>query len=157
MTKSISPNLFFTFFAKPVLNFATPLGIFDNFVVEKKEHKDELDIKKGGIFPIVHGVRALSLEKSINKTNTVDRIKDLNDLGVIDREFAGELIEGFTFLLSLRLKSGLEKIDSVQEPDNYINPSKLNILEKDLLKDSFKIVDKFKKFISHHFDLDRLR
>jgi len=150
-------KVFFTFFAGPVLNFATPLGMFANFVVDKNKHKDELDIKKGGIFPIVHGVRALSLEKSINKTNTVDRIKDLNDIGVIDRELAGELIESFTFLLSLRLKSGLEKIDSVQEPDNYINPSKLKILEKDLLKDSFKIVDKFKKFITYHFDLDRLR
>ncbi len=149
-------KVFFTFFAKPVLNFTTPLGMFANFIVDKKEHKDELDIKKGGIFPIVHGVRALSLEKSINKTNTVDRIKELNNIGVIDKEFAGEIIECFTFFLSLRLKSRLEKIDSLQELDNYLNPDKLNFLEKDLLKDSFKIVDKFKKFISHHFELDRL-
>jgi len=158
LSKTASASkVFFTFFAIPVLNFTTPLGMFANFVLDKGGHKDELDIKKGGIFPIVHGVRALSLEKSINKTNTVDRIKDLNDAGVLDKEFAWELIESFTFLLSLRLKSGLEKIDSVQEPDNYLNPDKLNILEKDLLKDSFKIVDKFKKFISYHFDLDRLR
>ena len=151
-----SSKVFFTFFAKPVLNFATPLGMFSNFVVDKSKHKDELDIKKGGIFPIVHGIRALSLEKSVNKTNTVDRIKDLNDIGVIDREFAGELIESLTFLLYLRLKFRLEKIDSLQKVDNYINPDKLNMLEKDLLKDSFKIVNKFKKFITYHFDLDRL-
>ena len=151
-----SSKVFFTFFAKPILNFATPLGMFSNFVVDKNKHKNELDIKKGGIFPIVHGVRALSLEKSINKTNTVDRIKDLNDIGVIDREFAGELIESLTFLLYLRLKFRLEKIDSLQELDNYINPDKLNMLEKDLLKDSFKIVDKFKKLVSYHFSLDRL-
>ncbi len=149
-------KVFFTFFAKPVLNFNTPLGMFANFIIDKQEHKDELDIKKGGIFPIVHGVRALSLEKSINRTNTVHRIKALNNIGVLDKEFAGEIIECFTFLLSLRLKARLEKIDLVQELDNYINPSKLNFLEKDLLKDSFKIVDKFKKFISHHFELDRL-
>jgi len=151
-----SSKVFFTFFAKPILNFATPLGMFTNLVVDKHKHKDELDIKKGGIFPIVHGVRALSLEKSINKTNTVDRIKDLNDIGVIDRELAGELIESLTFLLYLRLKFRLEKIDSLQELDNYINPDKLNMLEKDVLKDSFKIVNKFKKFVSYHFDLDRL-
>jgi len=96
-----SSKVFFTFFAKPVLNFATPLGMFANFVVDKNKHKDELDIKKGGIFPIVHGVRALSLEKAINKTNTVDRIKELNNQGVIDEELTWELIESFTFLLSL--------------------------------------------------------
>jgi len=157
LSKTASASkVFFTFFAKPVLNFATPLGMFANLVVDKHKHKDELDIKKGGIFPIVHGVRALSLEKSINKTNTVDRIKDLNDIGVIDRELAGELIESLTYLLYLRLKFRLEKIDSLQELDNYINPDKLNMLEKDLLKDSFKIVNKFKKFVSYHFDLDRL-
>jgi len=151
-----SSKVFFTFFAKPVLNFATPLGIFANFVLDKRDHKNELDIKKGGIFPIVHGVRALSLEKSIHKTNTVDRIKDLNDIGVIDREFAGELIESLTFLLYLRLKFRLEKIDAKQKLDNYINPDKLNMLEKDVLKDSFKIVNKFKKFVNYHFSLDRL-
>lgn len=155
--EATNSRLFFAFFAKPVLNFATPLSLLANFVVSKDNHKDELDIKKGGIFPIVHGIRVLCLEKDIKKTNTVDRIKALNDIGAIEREFASELIESFTFLLSLRLKFGLEKIDSVQEPDNYINPSKLNSLLKDLLKDSFKIVDKFKKFISYHFDLDRLR
>ena len=150
-------KVFFTFFAGPVLNFTTPLGMFSNFVVDKTKHKNELDIKKGGIFPIVHGVRALSLEKSVNKTNTVDRIKDLNDKDVIDKEFAWELIESLTFLLYLRLKFRLEKIDSLQELDNYINPDKLNMLEKDLLKDSFKIVNKFKKFITYHFSLDRLQ
>ncbi len=151
-----SSGVFFTFFAKPTLSFATPLGMFANFVLDKTEHKDELDIKKGGIFPIVHGIRALSLEKGINRTNTVDRIKELNDIDIIDREFASELIESLTFLLYLRLKFRLEKIDSMQELDNYINPNNLNMLEKDLLKDSFKIVDKFKKFISNHFGLDRL-
>jgi CBS domain-containing protein len=155
-SESKKMGMFYTFFAKPVLNFATPLSMFANFVVDKKEHKDELDIKKGGIFPIVHGVRALALEKNITRTNTVHRLKELNDIGLLDREFTSELIESFTFLLSLRLKFRLEKIDAKEDLDNYINPNKLNTLEKDLLRDSFKIVDKFKKFIILHFDLDRL-
>jgi signal-transduction protein with cAMP-binding, CBS, and nucleotidyltransferase domain len=47
-------------FAKATVAFETPLGFFTNFVLEK--NRDELDIKKGGIFPIVHGVRSLALE-----------------------------------------------------------------------------------------------
>jgi CBS domain-containing protein len=78
-SESKKMGMFYTFFAKPVLNFATPLSMFANFVVDKKEHKDELDIKKGGIFPIVHGVRALALEKNITRTNTVHRLKELNE------------------------------------------------------------------------------
>jgi CBS domain-containing protein len=152
--KATDSSVFHSFFAKPVLNFETPIGMFANFIVDKKEHKDELDIKKGGIFPIVHGIRALSLEKKIRKTNTVHRIKELEELGVLDREFSMEIIESFNLLLTLRLKFRLEKIDSKEPLDNYINPNRLNSLEKDLLRDSFKIVEKFKKFISFHFKLN---
>jgi CBS domain-containing protein len=154
ITNSKQIPSFYSFFAKPILNFDTPLNIFANFVVDKNEHKDELDIKKGGIFPIVQGIRALSFENNISQTNTVERIKELNNLNIIDREFSSELIEAFNFFLTIRLKFRLEKIELKQKPDNYINPSKLNTLEKDLLKDSFKIVDKFKKFISYHYKLN---
>ena len=143
-------------FARPILNFETPLSMFANFIVSKKEHKNELDIKKGGIFPIVHGARSLSLEYDIKTTNTVERLKELNNQDILDREFVSELIEAFNFLLTLRLKARLEKIDCELEPDNYINPSNLNTLEKDLLRDSFKIVDKFKKFLTFHYKLNML-
>ena len=153
---SNSSQSFNSFFAKAALSFDTPLNMFANFIVDKKEHKDELDVKKGGIFPIVHGIRSLALEKNLSKTNTVERIKALNDLEIIDKEFASELIESFNFLLSIRLKFRLEKIDAKLLPDNYINPSKLNTLEKDLLRDCFKIVDKFKKYLTYHYKLNML-
>ena len=145
---------FYPFFARPTLMFETPLSFFSDFIVDKDEHKNELDIKKGAIFPIVHGVRSLAIEKNIYSTNTIERLKELNDLGVIDKESTTELIESFNFLLTLRLRFRLEKIDQRKSLDNYINPSKLTMLEKDLLKDSFKIVNKFKKFITYHYKLN---
>ncbi len=152
--KATDSSVFHSFFAKPVLNFTTPLGMFANFIVDKREHKDELDIKKGGIFPIVHGIRALSLEHKIRKTNTIHRIKELQSMDVIDMEFSLELIETFNLLLTLRLKFRLKKIDAKEPLDNYINPNMLNSLEKDLLRDGLKIVEKFKKFISFHYKLN---
>lgn len=145
---------FYPYFAKATVSFETPLGLFSDFVVDKDLHKDELDIKKGGIFPIVHGVRTLAIEKNLQETNTVERLKVLNDLEILDREFTNELIESFNFLLTLRLRFRLDKIDKREELDNYINPSKLTVLEKDLLKDSLKIVNKFKKFITYHCKLN---
>jgi CBS domain-containing protein len=154
--QATSSDVFHSFFARPVLNFETPLSMFANFVLDKDKHKNELDIKKGGLFAIVHGIRALSLEYKIRKPNTVERIKTLESMDVIDKEFASELIESFTVLLTLRLKFRMEKIDAREELDNYINPDKLNSLEKDLLRDSFKVVDRFKKFITYHYKLGHL-
>ncbi|MDT8338420.1 MAG: putative nucleotidyltransferase substrate binding domain-containing protein [Sulfurimonas sp.] len=137
--------------AKAILNFDTPLSIFSGFVIEK-EHNNRLDLKKGGIFALVHGVRTLSLKHAIDATNTIERIKELNNIGVIDKTFATELIESFDTLSSIRLKAMLEAKNI--EESNYINPKKLEKIDRDLLKDSFKIINKFKKFMSFHFHLN---
>lgn len=147
-------QIFFTKFARPTLSFETPLSWFESFIVEKNEHKNELNMKKGGIFPIVHGVRSLALEYRLTCSNTTERIKALRDKNVLDKEFAVELSEAFGFMISIRLDAELEKVKLNQAYDNYINPDELNKLERDLLKDSFKIVNEFKKFITHHFRLN---
>ena len=149
-------NSFYESFSKNALSFATPLSMFDNLVLDKKEHKNELDLKKGAIFPIVHGIRSLAMEKKIKATNTTTRLKELQKLQVFSDDLGNELIEAFDFLLSLRLKERLRKIKTKKELNNYINPNSLGVLERDLLIDSFKIVNKFKKFISAHFHLNLL-
>ncbi|WP_108062036.1 putative nucleotidyltransferase substrate binding domain-containing protein [Poseidonibacter lekithochrous] len=143
-------------FAKVIMNFDVPLGFFDGFVFDSanNDHKNELDIKKGGIFILVQSVRALSLEKKLFNTNTNKRIKVLTEQGVFDNEFAQELIMAFNFLSNLKLKSNLEKLDKNEVIDNYINPDNLNTMQKDLLKDSFKIINKLKKKLEYHFKLN---
>ena len=113
-------------------------------------------IKTGGRFPIVNSVRALSYEKKITAVSTFERIKELNNIGMIDRAFAEEIIEAYNFLLEIRLRERLYKINIGQKPDNYINPSRLSKLERDLLRDVLKITDKLKKFIFNHFKLGYL-
>ncbi len=137
--------------AKAVLNFETPLSLFSGFVLEK-EHENKLDLKKGGIFALVHGIRTLSLQYEIEQTNTIERIKELNNKGIIDKTFATELIESFDTLSAIRLKVMLDA-KSMNE-SNYINPKDLEKIQRDLLKDSFKIINKFKKFMSFHFHLN---
>lgn len=145
---------FFTNFAKPTLSFETPLGFFANFIVEKSHHKNQLDLKKGGIFPLVQGVRSLALEHRLTMTNTIERIKTLQQLDVFEKQFSVELIEALAFLSTLRLQTGLHKLEHNEELDNYIAPNQLNKLERDLLRDSFKIVNEFKKFVTYHFKLN---
>ena len=136
--------------AKAVLNFETPLSLFSGFVIEKEHNK--LDLKKGGIFALVHGVRTLCLQYNVIQTNTIERIKELNNRGIFDKTFATELIESFDTLGAIRLKAMLEA-KSIDD-SNYINPKNLEKIQRDLLKDSFKIINKFKKFMSFHFHLN---
>jgi len=139
--------------AKSALVFDTPVSHLFGFVYGSDEHKRELDIKKGGIFAIVHGVRTLALEYKLEQTNTIERIKELNNRGLFDKEFATELMEAFDTLLSIRLHYQLKQANPL-ESNNYINPKKLEKIERDLLKESFKVVNTFKKFLSFHFHLN---
>ena len=144
-------HAFYSQFAKATVAFETPLGFFTNFVLEK--NRNELDLKKGGIFPIVHGIRSLALEYRLPQSNTVDRIIALSQRNLFQPSFGVELIEAFTYLSTLRTEAGLEKALQGLPQDNYLNPKSLNKLKRELLRDSFKIVNEFKKFITYHFKL----
>jgi CBS domain-containing protein len=137
--------------AKAVLSFETPLSLFSGFVLDKS-HNNKLDLKKGGVFALVHGIRTLALEYKIETTNTIERIKVLNNKGIFDKTFASELMECYDTLSTIRLKAMLDakEIDEM----NYINPKTLQKVHIDLLKDSFKVVNKLKKFLAFHFHLN---
>lgn len=145
---------FFSHFARPVNQFDTPIGLFHQLITDRRDHAGALDIKKGGVFPIVHGVRALALEKHVAATSTFERIEDLVRLGVFDRKFADDLTDAFSFLLDLRLKGRLEQMAAgTEDADNFVQTRGLHKLQRDLLKDSLLIVKDFKGIVSHHFKL----
>ncbi len=147
---------FLSNFARIALAFETPLGWFEKFVVEKSQHKNQLDIKKGGIFTIVHGVRSLAVEYKLPQTNTIARIKALHEKNVLNKQFSVDLIEAFAFMNWLRLTAGLQQMNNGEIPNNYITPAQLNKMERDVLKDAFKIVENFKRFLTHHYKLNIL-
>lgn len=148
---------FLRHFAVPVLKFKTPVGFFGGLVADSESGEEVLDIKKGGIFSIVHGIRCYALEAGISQTNTHWRIKALMDAGILEKEFGIELGETLNFLNTLRLESMLHQLDEgIEIPDNKIRLSGLSHMQQDLLKQSFAVVDGFKKRINHHFALHSL-
>ena len=145
-------DLYMAHFAKLTLLFETPTGLLSTLFGRNRH----IDIKKAGLFPVVQGVRALSLKTRIEQNSTIARIKELKKLEVIDKDLAKELIEAFDVLQYLRLNRQLEAIEVPKSPDNMIDIANLSKLQRDLLKDSLEIVEKFRNFIMRYFELDRL-
>ncbi|MGA1858730.1 DUF294 nucleotidyltransferase-like domain-containing protein [Azospirillum sp. 11R-A] len=152
-------QMFFTQFARPALSFDTPSGLFA--ALFERRRAEAVDIKKAGIFPIVHGVRALALEKHRVETNTVERIQVLAELGALDRKMAADLVEAFTILSTIRLKARVDLPDDGPEGegaelaiDNLVHPDRLGKLDRDQFKDCLALVKSFKELIAHHFRLN---
>jgi len=146
-------QMFLAQFARSVLQFDTPIGLFGRLITQK-DAGHSIDLKKGGIFPIIHGVRCLALEYGIAKTNTHWRIRDLINHHVFDERFGVELGETLNFLNTLRLQGMLHQKALDLPVDNAIKTDSLSQLQQDLLKDAFGVVNSFKKFVEQHYKFE---
>ena len=113
-----------------------------------------VNLKKAGIFPIVHGVRSLALARRLHATGTAERISALVAEGQLDATLGQELTQGLHFLMGLRLQAGLADLALQRMPSGSIDPAQLSTLERDLLKDTLAIVKRFKALLHQRLRLD---
>lgn len=149
--KKVQNDVFMAYFAKSTTAFETPTAL-SSFIGKS----NLVNIKKAAIFPIVQGIRSLALREKIRETTTVKRIKILEDKKILEKNMAAELIEAFEIANTLRLNSHLNQINEGKTISNEIDTNSLGKIERDLLKESFKIVVEFKKIISYIFKLDKI-
>ncbi|WP_339892245.1 putative nucleotidyltransferase substrate binding domain-containing protein [Neptuniibacter pectenicola] len=145
-------DVFFSHFAKASLEFDTPLTFFGNL-----KDKGHLDIKKGGIFPIVHGIRTIALEYRIKATNTFERIEALVEQEQLQQKHGSELAEALSLFISLRLRQQIKRIECSDtghdQTPNLIELQSLDKMERDLLRDALHIVKGFKKHLELRYHL----
>lgn len=143
-------DVFFSLFGKAALEFDTPLTFWGNL-----KDKGVLDIKKGGIFPIVHGVRTLALEHRVLATNTFERIEALISEGVVKDMHGKDLCEALSLFVDLRLKQQIRRLSAAEgdQTPNIIELQHLNKMERDLLRDALHIVKGFKKHLALRYHL----
>lgn len=141
-------------FARAVDQFdSQSKGFFPQLL--KRGQPEKMDIKKMGQFPVVHGIRALSLEARIEETNTFERIHHLVQLNVIDESLGKDVAEALSYIMDLRLTANLAVLDGggTGEAPNQLDFDSLSTLERDLLKDALQVVKRFKNVIRHHFHI----
>ncbi|MGR5153656.1 DUF294 nucleotidyltransferase-like domain-containing protein [Photobacterium swingsii] len=134
-------------FTRPALQFSIPLTIFGNL----KAGKHGLNIKQGGIFPIVHGIRALALEHNISPNNTFARIAALTTQRVLEQRTADNLSEALKLFIKLRLHQQLSQQEDGQQ--HHIDISTLSRAERDVLRHSLHVVKKFKEWLGYHYQI----
>ena len=120
-----------------------------SLIAQPSRGGDAIDLKKGGIFPIVHGVRAWALDKGLEETNTAARIRELAELGVLDKGFARELTQSLFCLMTLKLDAGL----GLTHGGARVDPGRLTAMDRDLLRDALRIVKQFKDLVHRRFNL----
>ena len=132
----------------------SPGGWWNRLVHIGAESGQVLDLKKAGIFPIVHGVRSLALRDHLQATATAARLDDLVAGGRLSQELASELVDSLHFLMGLKLEAGLAELDAQLPVSGAVRVDRLGSLERDLLKDALAVVRRFKALVRHQFALE---
>ena len=144
-------------FAAAIDAFEGQGGWWNRLFAAADSGRERLDLKKAGIFPLVHGVRSLALEKHVAQTGTAARIEALVAAGTLPADVASELVDSLHFFMALKLKVGLEAIELGRDRDGrVIDLDKLSTLDRDLLKDTLGVVKRFKARLRQRYRLDML-
>lgn len=141
LRKTQNNSLFIAHLSKNALGLRPPLGFFRDFVLKQNgKHKATLDLKHNGIAPIVDLARIYALSQGISAVNTIERIKQAAGTAAITKASADNLIDAYEFLGILRVKHQANKLMKGLEADNYLSPKELSKLEREHLKDAFKVI-----------------
>ncbi|MEN9905605.1 MAG: hypothetical protein RLZZ555_2170 [Pseudomonadota bacterium] len=143
-------------FASVIMSFGESSQGWWNKLFSLGESDSGMDIKREGIFPLVHGIRSLALARRLTETGTAARIAALVADGTIEPSMGSELSESLSFFMNLKLKAGLAELDTGRTVTGRVDPQQLSSLERDLLKDTLAAVKRFKAVLCQRFHLDAM-
>jgi CBS domain-containing protein len=127
--------------ARLALSFRPPTGFLRDFVVEHSgERKGQLDIKHGGLIPIVDLARWAGMAAGVAGASTAERLRAAEAAGTLERSQARALAEAFDFIFALRLDHQVEQLRRGEEPDDFIDPTTLNPLARSYLRSAFRAI-----------------
>ncbi len=141
LEKTKRSTLFIAHLSRNALNLRPPLGFFRDFVlVHDGENKSVLDLKHNGIAPIVDLARIYALSEGIAATNTIERLQLVAGTKSLTKSSAANLIDAYEFLGMQRMQHQSRRLQAGKTPNNYLSPKKLSKLEREHLKDAFKVI-----------------
>jgi CBS domain-containing protein len=127
--------------ARYALSFRPPTGFLRDFVVEHSgERRGQLDIKHGGLIPIVDLARWAGMAAGVASASTTERLHAAEAAGTLESAQVRTLLEAFGFIFSLRLDHQVEQLRSGEVPDDFIDPKALNPLARSYLREAFRAV-----------------
>jgi len=141
LKKTQKNSVFIAYMSKNALQHKPPLGFFRDFVlVENGDNEKALDLKHNGIVPIVDLARIYALQQGIEEVNTLERLHKAAGTRSLSSKSGRNLIDAFEFLGQLRMEHQANLIQDGKKPSNYMHPRVISRLEREHLKDAFKVI-----------------
>ncbi len=157
LRKAPKNQLFLAHMTRNSLTHRPPLGFFRDFVlVHDGQHDDTLDLKHSGLVPIIDMARIYSLAEGLKEISTEDRLRAAAGTPSLSKGGSANLLDAFEFISNLRLEHQATQIREGESPDNFMSPKQLSKLEREHLKDAFKVVQTMQATLEMRYQTDRI-
>ncbi len=131
-----------------------PTGFLRDFVVEHSgRRRGKLDLKRGGLVPIVDLARWAGMAAGVTSASTPARLRAAAAAGTLDLEPAAVLEEAFHLVLQLRLAHQVEQLRAGEEPDDLVRPADLSPVTRVSLREAFRTVATVQRRIDRELQL----
>jgi CBS domain-containing protein len=127
-----------------------PTGFFRDLVVESSgEHRGTLDIKRGGLLPVVEVARYVAVRAGFEGTATTERLEAGVRAGIIEEGQGAVLREAFDLFASLRLEHQVDQIEDGVAPDDHLDPRHLSPLARRHIREAFRELAAIQRSLAH--------
>ena len=127
--------------ARFALSYRPPTGFLRGLVVEDSgAHRGRLDLKHGGLIPIVDLARWAGMAAGVTSASTPARLRAAADAGTLSAGDARTLEEAFELIFGLRLAHQVAQLKAGERPDDFLDPRTLSPLTRATLKEAFRAV-----------------
>jgi CBS domain-containing protein len=82
------------------------------------------------------------------KHKSLTRIDNLLEKDVLNKTVHEEVVEAYNYLMQLRFRHQVKRIDDGETPDNHVYGKELSHMEKDVLQKIFGQINQLRKRLS---------
>ncbi|HUA05227.1 MAG TPA: putative nucleotidyltransferase substrate binding domain-containing protein [Solirubrobacteraceae bacterium] len=140
--------------ARFALSHRPPTGFFRGLVVESTgEHRGRLDLKRGGVLPIVDLARWAGMAAGVTSASTVQRLRAAAAAGTLSEGQVRTLEDALTLITGLRVEHQVSQLRAGVPPDDYVDPSRLSGLTRSYLREAFRAVASIQKRLAKELSI----
>lgn len=138
------------------LAYRPPTGFVRELVVEYDgARRPRLDIKRGGILPVVDLARAAAMAAGVSVASTTQRLQAAAAAGTLEERDARLLGDAFELFAELRMAHQVQQLRSGTRPDDLLRVDELTTLTRRYLKDALRAVASVQRGVASLLALSR--
>ena len=137
--------------ARFALSHRPPTGFFRGLVVDSSgEHRGQLDLKQGGVIPIIDLARWAGMAAGVTSASTTERLRAAAGAGILSEGDARTLEDAFVLITALRVEHQVGQLRAGRPPDDHVDPARLSSLTRSHLKEAFRAVASIQRRVGSH-------